>query len=395
MKKLFYLYPKERRGSIGLVISLLLGVGFYTYTISIPAQKSKAISHDQMEMILSSIDQLEQKGKKEKQTENSLFAFDPNTASKEELLALGLKSYVADNLINYRSKGGRIKTPADISKIYGISDYQIKRLTPYIQIAPALKKTTNTNEKHRNWEKEERVIQETQHESKPIEYAMVPFDPNTVSEEELIQMGWQDYPIKSLLNYRKKGGQIRKTEDLQKLYGVDSSLYAAAAPYIQIAAAEEPSPASDVISEVVEFALISLNSANEEELKNIKGIGAARAKAITEYREKLGGYLSTDQLREISILDDASIAALDTSVFIVNTVKMIDVKSVDFKELMAHPYVDYKLAKILKNYFKERHQSKQEVETFIAKTPMYAKQLKKLKPYLINLSETQYHVSDQ
>ncbi len=49
------------------------------------------------------------------------FAFDPNTASKTDLLSLGFPKKSANALLNYRSKGGRIYKPDALKKIYGVS----------------------------------------------------------------------------------------------------------------------------------------------------------------------------------------------------------------------------------------------------------------------------------
>lgn len=63
-----------------------------------------------------------------------LFFFDPNTASAQELLMLGLKPWQARNLIKYRIHGGEFRKPEDLGKINGISAKLYKRLMPYIRI---------------------------------------------------------------------------------------------------------------------------------------------------------------------------------------------------------------------------------------------------------------------
>lgn len=49
---------------------------------------------------------------------------------------------------------------------------------------------------------------------------------------------------------------------------------------------------------------INLNTATEEELMQINGIGESRAYAIVSYREYLGGYTSTEQLKDIKGIGD-------------------------------------------------------------------------------------------
>lgn len=63
-----------------------------------------------------------------------LFFFDPNTASAQELLMLGLKSWQVRNLLKYRTRGGVFRKPEDIGKLYGLSAKQYKTLLPYVRI---------------------------------------------------------------------------------------------------------------------------------------------------------------------------------------------------------------------------------------------------------------------
>lgn len=50
---------------------------------------------------------------------------------------------------------------------------------------------------------------------------------------------------------------------------------------------------------------ININTCSAEELKTISGIGDARADAIIQYREYLGGYTSVEQIKNIKGIGDA------------------------------------------------------------------------------------------
>lgn len=65
---------------------------------------------------------------------SELFYFDPNTASADELLRLGLKPWQVRNLLKYRIRGGKFRNPEDFGKLYGLSARQYKTLLPYIKI---------------------------------------------------------------------------------------------------------------------------------------------------------------------------------------------------------------------------------------------------------------------
>jgi len=64
----------------------------------------------------------------------TLFQFDPNTIDSAGFVRLGLKPFIASNILKYRKKGGMFRTVADFSKVYGILPEKQKELEPYISI---------------------------------------------------------------------------------------------------------------------------------------------------------------------------------------------------------------------------------------------------------------------
>ncbi len=65
---------------------------------------------------------------------DSLYVFDPNTASQDKLLGLGLSERQVRTIINYRNTGARFYEPEDFRKIYGIDREMQDRLLPCIVI---------------------------------------------------------------------------------------------------------------------------------------------------------------------------------------------------------------------------------------------------------------------
>jgi len=60
--------------------------------------------------------------------------FDPNTSDSLTLLHNGLKPWQIRNLMKYRAKGGRYRSPEDFRRLYGLSDSAFRALKPYIRI---------------------------------------------------------------------------------------------------------------------------------------------------------------------------------------------------------------------------------------------------------------------
>ncbi len=71
---------------------------------------------------------------KNSKTEYSLFQFDPNTADSATLVKLGIRSYIASNILKFRNKGGKYRTIESFAKTYGLSNEKFEELKPYINI---------------------------------------------------------------------------------------------------------------------------------------------------------------------------------------------------------------------------------------------------------------------
>ena len=110
-----------------------------------------------------------------------------------------------------------------------------------------------------------------------------PFNPNTVSVEELRRLGFSAKQAQAIENYRQKGGRFHRPADFAKSFVVADSVYRRLAPYIHI-------PRLD------------LNRADSTALLSLPGIGPFFAGKIVAYREQLGGYSHPEQLMEICIV---------------------------------------------------------------------------------------------
>ena len=106
------------------------------------------------------------------------------------------------------------------------------------------------------------------------------FNPNTVSVEDLQRLGFSLKQAQSIENYRLKGGRFHRTEDFAKSFVVSDSVYQRLAPYIDIP-------------------LLDINQADSTAFLALPGIGPYFAGMMVNYRQRLGGYSSPEQLLEI------------------------------------------------------------------------------------------------
>lgn len=196
---------------------------------------------------------------------------------------------------------------------------------------------------------------------KPPALNRFPFDPNLVSYEQLLDLGFKRFSAKALLGFRKKGFVFRKKEDLLKVYGVDERLYSSLVPYILIAetpsgketaanfpqtnsqftTAAKPAPSKKRIA-------LELNRADSLALLALPGIGPSFSKRILKYRSLLGGFSHTAQLLEVYGLGEELFQSLSELVYVDPTyIRKLRLNQDDFKVLNRHPYLSYEHCKAI------------------------------------------------
>ena len=128
---------------------------------------------------------------------------------------------------------------------------------------------------------------------------------------------------------------------------------------------------------------IELNSADTIALQQIKGIGSKLSARIINYRNKLGGFYSLNQVFEVYGLDSNIIIENKEhfSKLNVTLIKPINLDTSSIKTLIKHPYIDYKMAKVIFNY-KQQHGNYKTINDLRKIHLLTEKDIEKIKPYL-------------
>lgn len=96
--------------------------------------------------------------------------------------------------------------------------------------------------------------------------------------------------------------------------------------------------------------VVELNTADSTTLQLLHGIGPAYARRIVRYRERLGGFISTDQLLEVYGFTPELLDHIRPHLQLdVSNIRKINVNTLTLKQLIKHPYMDYYLARDLVN----------------------------------------------
>ena len=234
------------------------------------------------------------------------------------------------------------------------------------------------------------------------------FDPNTVSVAGWQQLGLPRWMAERIEKYRSKGGQFRRKEDLLKIYDFPPDLYDQLEPYITLKSgpandrfandrsgtkkpyepykpgdrpsfSERPAYAERPAKPILQP--FDINTADTAQLIALKGIGATLAGRIVKFRDALGGFVSTDQFREIYGLDSLALDELQKFGKIRSAVRRIPVNTATAEELDRHPFLSRRQAQIIVSY-REQHGAYTSAESLKPIRILDAKTIEKIAPYL-------------
>jgi len=226
------------------------------------------------------------------------------------------------------------------------------------------------------------------------------FNPNTADSAKLVSLGLRPYVARNIQKYRQKGGVFRKIEDFARIYGVDPATYARLKPFIRLSsensasaggfsslpgltransniglfqntlapdardgviASEGSLPANVQVGMNGKSAaqygslVMDVNKVDTAMLQQLKGVGAASANRIVQYRNSLGGFYSTHQLEEIKGLYPETLSRIK-SLLKVDTAQItrINANKASLERLKSHPYISFYQAKVIVELRKAR-----------------------------------------
>ena len=199
------------------------------------------------------------------------FKFNPNLATKEELLSLGLTERQSNQILNFREKKGHFYTKADFKKIYAIDDTTYAKLEAFIDI-PSKKKSSKFKKK------------QNYHKFKKKQYPNIIIEINKaqISDFEKIK-GIGNTLAQRIIKYREALGGFLEKKQLQEVYGIDADRYQQIKSQIRCN------------KTVVK---IRINYVSAKEIAKHPYISKQQAKAIIKKRTFGGRYQSINDLQK-------------------------------------------------------------------------------------------------
>ena len=179
------------------------------------------------------------------------------------------------------------------------------------------------------------------------------FDPNTVSYADLILLGFTSKQAKNVLNYRKRGGTFKNTEDFRKIYSIRTKQFQIVKPYIHILSPEKPNLDENKIKPTeCKIFKFNPNKISRDSLL-LLGFKSKTAAILLKYRAKYH-FNNKKDLLKIYGMDSALFTRLEDSIFIPSKVKKVYIpglnkvsanyliKRFKFSKKMAYSFIGYR-----------------------------------------------------
>lgn len=191
-----------------------------------------------------------------------------------------------------------------------------------------------------------------------------PFNPNTLDENGFVGLGMSPRQAASMIRYRDKIGGFRSKQDVKRVRVLDSTLFVQWAPFIQLPDRNSGRntslthdyrnplqiPVERKVVKAYKPVVIDLNDADTVLLKELPLIGSGRARAIANYRDRLGGFVALEQLLEIKAIPD-SVYRQILPLLVLNSgpIRKLQVNRMPLDSLR-HPYLSKQFARMIVSY---------------------------------------------
>ncbi len=187
-----------------------------------------------------------------------------------------------------------------------------------------------------------------------------PFNPNYITDYKGYTLGMSSLEVDRLLAYRATDRFVNSAEEFQQVTRVSDSLLAIMAPYFKFPdwVNQEKNKPEFVASSQKETTTVlrDLNKATAEELRTVSGIGETLSNRIIKFRDRLGGFLVSEQLYDVYGLEPAVVkrALEQFQVIDVPSIQKININNAAVEQLAQLIYIDYNLAREIVSY-RETH----------------------------------------
>ena len=211
----------------------------------------------------------------------ALFAFDPNTISREEWLKLGIRDRTVQTILNYLGKGGQFRRPEDLKKIYSLPPGEYQRLEPYIRIKRQAKES----------ERETIYKQAFPRSNSTRAEDARKIDINLADSTSFLHLpGIGPVLASRIIRFREKLGGFYSIDQIAETFGLPDSVFKLIRPGLEL--------------KNMRLQTININTASLDELKQHPYIRFKIGSLIVNYRKQHGDFQNLEDLMKIALIKE-------------------------------------------------------------------------------------------
>lgn len=232
----------------------------------------------------------------------ALLPFDPNLATDQDWLHLGLREPTVKTIRNYLRKGGRFRTPEDLHRIYGLRAEDAERLIPYVRISglegsgsKAMQSPsfdTHKRDNRASWPRADppSAVFKNGHPGRTAGFTVsAPLELNGADSAALEALPGIGAKLSArIIKFRENCGGFYTVEQLAGVYGLSDTVYMLIAPRLRVDGSR--------------IRKILINTISADSLDRHPYVQRHEARAIEQYRRQHGPFRDTAELARVHVL---------------------------------------------------------------------------------------------
>jgi len=259
---------------------------------------------------------------------------------------------------------------------------------------------SKSKQKQNKYKKSDKNLLIKKHNKKHRINITFDFDPNAITFDSILLLGFNKRVANNWTKYIKKGGKFKTKTDLKRIYGLSEKKYESIKNHIKLPNKQQhkfksfSSNQNKYIAKNLnekykhkkhnkdKILKIEINSCDTSELKKLYGIGTKLSARIIKFRNKLGGFHSINQLKEVYGLSKETFLSIKPNLILKNpNIKKFKINTIDKKTLNKFPYISHKLANQIIKY-RIQHGDFKNLDDLSKIITIDSTRLRKIKPYI-------------
>lgn len=250
-----------------------------------------------------------------------LSEFDPNDLDAQQWQKLGFTEKQAATILHYKALiGGKFISKAQLKKCYAIKEEKFEELNRYILLPETGQKTD--------------LLAGKSPGNKLLNLS-VKFNPDHISVDRWIEMGFSKKQAEAILKYKKYlGGSFSSKEKFKECFIINDENYRQLEPYLILPDKEPSNLSSHTAKSKIQYRYFDPNALDIDGWQSL-GFSESQAKVIVNYRDRnlKGSFKTLDDLQKCFVISTEKFEELKPYIKITSPSVAIKQEKTDFSKI--------------------------------------------------------------